>query len=376
MTETTLVAEAVRELYGSPAECFVAIRKASVLKARAAKDRSAATTIAALRKPTRSADLLNQLAQGEPAAIDDLLQLGGELRRAQRTADAPRLRELTARRRELVADLARLLSRFDDDITPAIRSEVIATLGAALVDDDVALGLRSGTLTKAGSWDGFGPEVSAQLTVVRAPIDEPEPAASTVSEGRAAAEPSTTPRRPGLRLVTATESADGSPDTGPGHVEPSAVESPDTEPADVEAAEDHVPEDVGGDAAEEEEPELSDRQLRDLSRAEARRLTREEEHRRREAAQAELSSLEERRAAQRTRRLDEATADARRRLDQAMSAHQLARTGLDDLDTEIAQLTRKLENLQQDRDDQEDLIERAERAVLRARTELERITDS
>lgn len=375
MTETTLVAEAVRELYGSPAECFVAIRKAWVLKARAAKDRSAATTIAALRKPTRSADLLNQLAQGEPAAIDDLLQLGGELRRAQRTADAPRLRELTARRRELVADLARLLSRFDDDITPAIRSEVVATLGAALVDDDVALGLRSGTLTKAGSWDGFGPEVSAQLTVVRAPIDEPEPEASAVPESRAAAEPSTTPRRPGLRLVTATESADGSPDTDPGHVEPVAVESSDTEPADVEAAEGHVPEVTGGDAAEEE-PELSDRQLRDLSRAEARRLTREEEHRRREAAQAELSSLEERRAAQRTRRLDEATADARRRLDQAMSAHQLARTGLDDLDTEIAQLTRKLENLQQDRDDQEDLIERAERAVLRARTELERITDS
>lgn len=365
MTDPQLVADAVRELYGSPAECFVAIRKAWVLKARAAKDRAAATAIAALRKPTRSADLLNQLAQAEPSAIEDLLQVGTELRRAQRTADAPRLRELTARRRELVGELVRLLSRFDDAITPAIRDEVVATFGAAMVDDAVARGLRSGTLTRAGSWDGFGPDVSAQLTVVRSPVDEPtdqvEPDGEESSGGPGRP-------RPGLRLVTTADEDDA--EAGPDDDGPHDERADDGTDGDRP---DDLPDDGSPDPPEDEEPELSDRQLRDLSRAQARRLTREEEQRRREAAQAELSSWEERRAAQRSRRREEATADARRRLDQAVSAHQLAKAGLDDLDTEIDRLTRSLEHLRQDREDQERLTERAERAVLRARTEWERI---
>lgn len=356
MTDPQLVADAVRELYGSPAAGFVELRTAWVRRARAAKDREAAATIGALRKPTRSADLLNRLARAEPTAIDDLLRLGADLRRAQRTADAPRLRELTARRRELVGELLRLLSRIGGDVTPTVRDEVVATLGAALVDDDVALGLRSGTLTTAGSWDGFGPDVSAQLSVVRPAADASDAASSGTAD-------------------EADESDDDESEAaraGAADDEPAAAARSHLRLVPDEAPAEPAP---GNEEAEaEQDPEPSDRQLRDLARAEARRQVREEEQSRREAARGELDSLEERRAAQRAQRAEQARADARRRLDQATSALDLAREALDDLDAEIGRVTRQLENLRQDRDDQAELTDRAERAMTRATEELERVT--
>ncbi|MTD15271.1 hypothetical protein GIS00_15115 [Nakamurella sp. YIM 132087] len=171
------VAEAVQQLYAAPLDRFLPLRTELAKDARTSKDREAATAIAALRKPTRPAHALNLLARTAPDAIDDLLQLGQELRSAQRSADGPLLRELGARRRELVAELIGLAVEAADwpDATPAVRDEIGTTLNGALGDDQLATGLRTGTLQRPGSWDGFGPDISPQLTLIRGGADTPGP---------------------------------------------------------------------------------------------------------------------------------------------------------------------------------------------------------
>ncbi len=63
MSGTDFVDEATAELYGSDPESFTERRTALAAQARTAGDRAAAKEIAGLRKPTRSAWMINQLAR-------------------------------------------------------------------------------------------------------------------------------------------------------------------------------------------------------------------------------------------------------------------------------------------------------------------------
>ena len=62
---------------------FIERRKQLVAEARAAKDRDLATQIGKLRRPTRSAWLINLLARQEPDDVTTLLELGTALQEAQ-----------------------------------------------------------------------------------------------------------------------------------------------------------------------------------------------------------------------------------------------------------------------------------------------------
>ena len=156
-----LLQDAVDELYGSDPVDFLPHRKKLAAAARAAKDGEAATAIAALRKPTRSAHLLNQLARREPERVDELLRLAHDATagsgRSQR--DALRaMRELTSRRRRLIDDLAdrAFAGAGDAAPTPGIRDEVVATLNAAVGDPDVGAEWAEGRLVRSHEWSGFG----------------------------------------------------------------------------------------------------------------------------------------------------------------------------------------------------------------------------
>lgn len=172
------VQEAIDELYGGDPADFLPRRKELAAQARAAKDREAAKAIAALRKPTRSAHLLNQLSRREPERVDALLRLadaadagGGRSRR-----DALRaMRELTTRRRRLVDDLTdrAFAGASEDSPTTAVRDEVVATLNAALGDPEVGAELAEGRLVRSHEWAGFGFS-AADLALV--PDDEPDEA--------------------------------------------------------------------------------------------------------------------------------------------------------------------------------------------------------
>jgi hypothetical protein len=161
-----LLREAVGELYSSDPAEFVERRGALVARARAAGEASAAKSIAALRKPTRSAWVINRLTRSDPGVPARLIELGDELRAAQGSLDGAAIRELSARRRQLLADLSRQALSGLPPPPAALRDEVTATLGAAVADRQLAEQLAAGTLERAAHAEGFGPSDAPVLTVL------------------------------------------------------------------------------------------------------------------------------------------------------------------------------------------------------------------
>jgi len=149
-----LLADAKAELYQADPDDFMPLRQELVARAREAGGSAAAKQIAALRKPTRSAWVVNRLVRSDPEVTERLAALAAELRGAGASLDGGRIRELSAARARLVDELTR--QALDDLPAPpaAVREEVTATLDAALADPDVAADL--GTLVRAAHWAGFG----------------------------------------------------------------------------------------------------------------------------------------------------------------------------------------------------------------------------
>ena len=151
---------ATTELYALAPEEFVGARTALVKQARAAKDRTLATAIGALRRPTRTAWLVNLLARDDHAAVGALLDLGDALRSAQEQRDGPALRELSARRRQAIDALVRRATVLSRDAghppTESTLNEVAQTLQAALGDPGVADQVRDARLAGAAVYGGFG----------------------------------------------------------------------------------------------------------------------------------------------------------------------------------------------------------------------------
>ena len=168
MSADDAVREAIEKLYGIDPDDFMARR--SVLAAAARKtDKAAAKDIAALRKPTRSAHVLNRLVRSDPEAAERLAELGGQLLDAQEALDGPRLRELSTLRRGLIEEVADQAFEITGQQSPppALREEVVSTLNAAVADESVVEQLRTGTLLRSARWDGFGFASPPELSVVR-----------------------------------------------------------------------------------------------------------------------------------------------------------------------------------------------------------------
>ena len=188
--------EIVRELYVLPPTDFIAARNELVRRARAAGSREIAERLQQLRRPTRSAWLVNVLA-GDAAAMQRLSALGRQLRDAQTGLAGAELRTLAEQRRHLIADLMDRAQAYADEagvrLTPAVLSEVQATLQAALVDLAGAMTVRNGRLVRPLTHSGFGPrprvsvaEISsgAELRPVEIPPVEDELAARRRSVAR------------------------------------------------------------------------------------------------------------------------------------------------------------------------------------------------
>ena len=170
-----LLADAKAELYQADPDDFMSRRQELLAQAREAGEPAAAKQIGALRKPTRSAWVVNRLVRADPEVTARLAELAAELRETGPSMDGGRIRELTAARARLVDELTR--QAFDDLPAPpaAVREEVTATLDAALADPEVAANL--GTLVRAAHWAGFGlggapaPTPPAAKTKKSAPVE-------------------------------------------------------------------------------------------------------------------------------------------------------------------------------------------------------------
>ncbi len=152
--------EAAQELYGLAPEDFTSARNKLADQAKADGDAAASKAIRELKKPTLAAWLANQLVRAEADRIDDLIQLGDDLRDAHASRDGDRMRELTSQRISLVRDLGRaardLAKKSGHKITDTVGDRLAETLDAASVDTDAARLLGTGRLTSALRHVGFG----------------------------------------------------------------------------------------------------------------------------------------------------------------------------------------------------------------------------
>ncbi|MBU8814385.1 hypothetical protein KL864_00475 [Mycolicibacterium goodii] len=143
-------------LYRLRPEDFTARRKELAAAARKRGDTEGAKVIAAARRPTTAAWVVNLLALTDATVVARLTELHEALRTAHTEMDGHRIRELSTAQRKLVQELSRdgLAAAELRDPTAALRDDVIGTLHAAVADPEVAA--RLGRLSKAEEWSGFG----------------------------------------------------------------------------------------------------------------------------------------------------------------------------------------------------------------------------
>ncbi|MGD0244422.1 MAG: hypothetical protein ABSB59_29435 [Streptosporangiaceae bacterium] len=175
-----LLEDAKAELYESEPDGFTARRQELAEHARDAGEPAVAKQIAALRKPTRSAWVVNRLVRSDPEVRSRLDALGADLRAA---ADGGRIRELTTARARLVDELTKTALAGLPAPAAALREEVTATLDAAIADPDVAG--RLGTLARAEQYAGFGPVSFTAAPPAPAPAKPAKDPAAAAAEREA-----------------------------------------------------------------------------------------------------------------------------------------------------------------------------------------------
>ncbi|MFJ4075561.1 hypothetical protein [Curtobacterium sp. NPDC089991] len=149
-------AEVARELLLVAPGDFVAERTARQRAVRK-DDRSLAAAIGKLRKPAPAAWVVDLLAHD--GALDDAVDLGPALRKAQADADPGEIRTLRQHRSEVIEALtqagADLASDAGHPVTAAVLAQVRATIEAAMADPHAGAAVRSGLLVTPLESVGF-----------------------------------------------------------------------------------------------------------------------------------------------------------------------------------------------------------------------------
>ena len=315
--------DATAELYALTPAGFTARRTELVAQARKDGSKDLAKAISELRRPTVSAWLVNQLARGAAGAdeeINELEELGDDLRTAQAELDGPKLKELTKRRQKLIASLVRRADAVGDDeqkVSAGVRRELEETFAAAVADEQAALAVTSGRLTRALVYAGFGEvDVTAATATPVTPNRRHLQSAPKHQSGEHLSSKSSDAIRTGKPETGAAE-----PETGPTAEQEAAA----ARQAAMQAATEAVDLARADEAAAADDLEAA-AQHRDSIRAEEVRLTETLEELQREIVRVrhELDGL--------TRSLAAADRDHQRRsrqLDQARKAVRQAEEALD-----------------------------------------------
>jgi hypothetical protein len=144
----------LERLFGEPLERFTAARNELAKELRDAGERAGADWLKSLRKPTRAAWLVNQLARRKKEA-GRLLAAGEELRDRQeemltRSTDADKLRAAVRAEQEAIDALMRTAAALgrEHEVSSQTLDRVEETLQAASSDPDVAEAIRLGRLSR------------------------------------------------------------------------------------------------------------------------------------------------------------------------------------------------------------------------------------
>jgi hypothetical protein len=369
VTSDDLVGEAIGELYSADPEEFTRRRGELAAAARAAGQAAAARQIAGLRKPTRSAWVINQLARSDPEAASSLAGLGAELREAERSGDGSTLRELSQARRRLIAALVRqALTVSGQHAAPAaMREEITTTLAAALADPEVAEQIRSATLLRPAQRAGFGSAQAPALALVPPPADTRQAGVRAGESGRAAR--------------AADQPAAGAAAAETGRTGAARGRRASSDEALAAAERDRR------DQAEADGPQAGDRDRRDQAEADAEAdealAAAGRDRRARAAAEAAADAERQRRAqaeaeramadAERARR--QARAEAEQALDSADRAVQATRTAEQELQDTVKRLEQQLTDLRRRLQDARAQARQAQIAQRKARQVLGRLPE-
>jgi hypothetical protein len=193
------------ELYAAPPDAFVAARAAAAKRLREAGRRDEARELAAARKPTAGAALVNALARAEPAVVAAAIDAVEAARSAIEHGDG--VREALERQRGAVdaAEAPLVALAADGGASAAVARQATETLRAAVLDPELQPLLRAGRLRTAGRASGFAalpatpaprgaaaqPKAAARNTAPAEPVprrDRQAEAAAAREMRRAAAE--------------------------------------------------------------------------------------------------------------------------------------------------------------------------------------------
>jgi hypothetical protein len=193
------IEDVARELYGLAPEDFTAARNARAKQARTDGDGELAGRVQSLRKPTAGAWLLNQLVRRHGDEVQQVLELGAQLRAAQGTLGADELRALDRQRRQLtraVAEQARAVGRdAGRRVTDQTTADVEETLRSAMVDAAAGAALSTGLLTDTFSSTGIEPVDLSRVLALAPPTAEQVRAPAGAAPGGDAGAPDPARRR-------------------------------------------------------------------------------------------------------------------------------------------------------------------------------------
>ena len=151
----------IDDLYSLPPGDFVSHRSAYVTRFKKAGDKTGASRIGALRKPTVVAWSVNTLARRDESALAELFDLGEQLERAQQRGDGPRLRELSTARSTSIRTLTERAVSLGRELGATVGDnaarEISNTLNAAMADPEIRDRVRAGRTVTAETYSGFGP---------------------------------------------------------------------------------------------------------------------------------------------------------------------------------------------------------------------------
>lgn len=166
MDENTVV----DELYGGSRDDFLPTRTELAKRARAEGDRELAVRIAALRKPTVGAWLVNQVVRRYPERMVDVDELAERMRAAHQQGDGEGIRTAGRERQTLLRGLDALVREIAADsgirLGADAAGQVTTTFQAALVDPRALRAVLSGRLSATVEQDA---DLMDQLPEIDAP---------------------------------------------------------------------------------------------------------------------------------------------------------------------------------------------------------------
>ena len=171
-----------QELYARPLSEFIAARTAA---ADGAGDKGLAKQVKELRKPSAAAWAVNALAREQADLIEEVVELGEQLRDAQSDSDGSRTRLLDRARRDLTRqaldEAAQLVTASGGTLSAQAAAGIEETLRAAMTDPDAANAVQDGLLVATFAANPFEP---VDLTdVVAIPPEGARPRTKKVKQG-------------------------------------------------------------------------------------------------------------------------------------------------------------------------------------------------